>query len=202
VVEECAAVEDVDRALTDFGFPVGPLTLLDEVGIDVGAKVSKVLHHAFGDRIAPPESMARVLDDGRLGRKNGRGFYRYEDGKKKGVDESIYSLLPSGAARRKVDPREIQDRLVFAFLNEAVLCLQEGILRSARDGDIGAIFGLGFPPFLGGPFRYLDHLGARFATSVLERLAGQHGDRFRPASLLQDMARDERSFHPARNPGA
>jgi 3-hydroxyacyl-CoA dehydrogenase/enoyl-CoA hydratase/3-hydroxybutyryl-CoA epimerase len=202
VVEEGAAVEDVDRALTDFGFPVGPLTLLDEVGIDVGAKVSKVLHHAFGDRFAPPESMGRVIDDGRLGRKNGRGFHRYEDGKKKGVDGSIYGLMPGGAARRKMDAREIQDRLGFAFLKGAVLCLQEGILRSARDGDVGAIFGLGFPPFLGGPFRYLDHLGARFATSVLERLAGQHGDRFRPASLLQDMARDERSFHPGRTAGA
>jgi 3-hydroxyacyl-CoA dehydrogenase/enoyl-CoA hydratase/3-hydroxybutyryl-CoA epimerase len=202
VVEEGAPVEEVDRALTDFGFPVGPLTLLDEVGIDVGAKVSKVLHHAFGDRFAPPESMARVVDDGRLGRKNGRGFYRYEDGRKKGVDASVYGLLPSGAARRSVDAREIQERLVFAFLNEAVLCLQEGILRSARDGDVGAIFGLGFPPFLGGPFRYLDHLGARFATSVLERLAAQYGDRFRAASMLQDMARDERSFHPARAPGA
>ncbi len=202
VVEEGAAVEDVDRALVDFGFPVGPLTLLDEVGIDVGAKVSKILHHAFGDRLAPPESMVRVIDDGRLGRKNGRGFYRYEDGKKKGVDATIYGLLPGGAARRPMEARLLQERLVFSFLNEAVLCLQEGILRSARDGDVGAIFGLGFPPFLGGPFRYLDHLGARFATSVLERLAGQHGERFRPASMLQDMARDERSFHPARAGGA
>ena len=202
VVEEGAAVEDVDRALVDFGFPVGPLTLLDEVGIDVGAKVSKILHHAFGERLAPPESMVRVIDDGRLGRKNGRGFYRYEGGKKKDVDDSIYALQPGGAARRTMDAREIQDRLVFAFLNEAVLCLQEGILRSARDGDVGAIFGLGFPPFLGGPFRYLDHLGARFATSVLETLASRHGERFRPASLLQDMARDERSFHPARAAGA
>ena len=202
VVEEGAAVEDVDRALVDFGFPVGPLTLLDEVGIDVGAKVSKILHHAFGERLAPPESMVRVIDDGRLGRKNGRGFYRYEGGQKKGVDASIYALQPGGAARRTMDAREIQDRLVFAFLNEAVLCLQEGILRSARDGDVGAIFGLGFPPFLGGPFRYLDHLGARFATSVLETLASRHGERFRPASLLQDMARDERSFHPAKAAGA
>jgi len=202
VVEEGAAVEDVDRALVDFGFPVGPLTLLDEVGIDVGAKVSMILHHAFGERLAPPESMVRVIDDGRLGRKNGRGFYRYEGGKKKDVDDSIYALQPGGAARRTMDAREIQDRLVFAFLNEAVLCLQEGILRSARDGDVGAIFGLGFPPFLGGPFRYLDHLGARFATSVLETLASRHGERFRPASLLQDMARDERSFHPARAAGA
>ena len=84
---------------------------------------------------------------------------------------------------------------MFAFLDEAVLCLQEGILRSPRDGDVGAIFGLGFPPFLGGPFRYLDHLGARFSVEVLERLRARHGDRFAPAPLLVDLAREGRTFY-------
>jgi 3-hydroxyacyl-CoA dehydrogenase/enoyl-CoA hydratase/3-hydroxybutyryl-CoA epimerase len=191
VVEEGAAVDDADRALLDFGFPVGPLTLLDEVGIDVGAKVSKILHHAFGERLAAPESMVRVIDDGRLGRKNGRGFYRYEDGRKKGVDATLYALLPGGAGRRPMDARLVQERLVFAFLNEAVLCLQEGILRSARDGDVGAVFGLGFPPFLGGPFRYLDRLGARFALETTERLG------LEPAPLLVDQARSGLGFHPS-----
>jgi len=107
----------------------------------------------------------------------------------------VYALLGVGQPRRDVDPHVIQERLLFAFLNEAVLCLQDGILRSPRDGDVGAIFGLGFPPFLGGPFRYLDHLGARFAAEVLERLAAQHGPRFQPAELLVSMARDGRSFH-------
>jgi 3-hydroxyacyl-CoA dehydrogenase/enoyl-CoA hydratase/3-hydroxybutyryl-CoA epimerase len=140
--------------------------------------------------------MARVLEDGRLGRKNRKGFYLYDAaGKKKGVDASVYALLPGGGARRPVEPREIQERLAFAFLDEAVLCLQEGILRSARDGDVGAIFGLGFPPFLGGPFRYLDHLGARFALEVLERLRARHGERFAPAPLLVERAREGRTFH-------
>jgi len=192
LLEEGAAVEDVDRAMTAFGFPVGPITLLDEVGIDVGAKVAKVLHRAFGERMAPAASTAQVLEDGRLGRKNKKGFYTYEG--KKRVDESVYVALGS-ATRRPFEPREIQDRLVFAFVNEAVLCLQEGILRSPRDGDVGAIFGLGFPAFLGGPFRYLDRLGARFAAEVLERLRARHGERFKPARLLLDMARDGKSFH-------
>jgi 3-hydroxyacyl-CoA dehydrogenase/enoyl-CoA hydratase/3-hydroxybutyryl-CoA epimerase len=196
LVEEGAPVEDVDRALTAFGFPVGPIALLDEVGIDVGAKVAKILHTAFGDRLSPPAAMAKVVADGRLGRKNKRGFYTY-DGKKKRVDTSVYRLLPE-PARKPVDPRDVQERLVFAFLNEAVLCLQEGILRSPRDGDVGAIFGLGFPPFLGGPFRYLDHLGPRFAVEVLEKLAGRHGERFRPATMLVNMARDGKSFHAER----
>jgi 3-hydroxyacyl-CoA dehydrogenase/enoyl-CoA hydratase/3-hydroxybutyryl-CoA epimerase len=185
-------VQDVDQALTAFGFPVGPITLLDEVGIDVGAKVAKVLHQRLGPRLEPPASMARVLEDGRLGRKNKRGFYRY-DGRKKEVDIGVYELLSREG--RPFARREIQDRLVFALLNEAVLCLQEGVLRSPRDGDVGAIFGLGFPAFLGGPFRYLDHLGARFAVEVLEGLAAKHGARFAPAPLLADMARGGQSFH-------
>jgi 3-hydroxyacyl-CoA dehydrogenase/enoyl-CoA hydratase/3-hydroxybutyryl-CoA epimerase len=193
LVEEGAAVEDVDRAMTAFGFPVGPVALLDEVGIDVGAKVAKILHHAFGERMAPPSSMARVVEDGRLGRKNKRGFYTYNG--KKHVDSSVYALLPDGPERRSVEARDVQTRLVFAFLNESAFCLQEGILRSARDGDVGAIFGLGFPPFLGGPFRYLDQLGARFAVETLERLAYSYGGRFQPAEILREKARDGRTFH-------
>lgn len=194
LVGEGAAVEDVDRAMTAFGFPVGPIALIDEVGIDVGGKVSKILHHAFGERMAPPESMHRVLDDGRLGRKNGRGFYRY-GGKKKAVDETVYPLVRAEGAARPFEAREIQDRLVFAFLNEAVLCLEGGILRSPRDGDVGAIFGLGFPPFLGGPFRYLDQLGARFAVERLEFLAARHGPRFQPGALLSEHAKSGKPFY-------
>jgi 3-hydroxyacyl-CoA dehydrogenase/enoyl-CoA hydratase/3-hydroxybutyryl-CoA epimerase len=192
LLEEGAAIEDVDRAMTDFGFPVGPLVLLDEVGIDVGAKIAHVLHRAFGERMRPAASMANVLEDGRLGRKNKKGFYTY-DGEKR-VDESVYVAL-GAPPRRRFEAQEIQDRLVFAFLNEAVLCLQQGVLRSPRDGDVGAIFGLGFPAFLGGPFRYMDRLGARFAAEVMERLRARHGERFKPARMLMDMARDGKSFH-------
>jgi 3-hydroxyacyl-CoA dehydrogenase/enoyl-CoA hydratase/3-hydroxybutyryl-CoA epimerase len=197
LVEEGARVEAVDGAMTAFGFPVGPIALLDEVGIDVGAKVAKVMAKAFGERMTAPVSMEEVLADGRQGRKNKRGFYTYDDGKKT-VDESVYALLPGGGARREAEAREIQDRLVFAFLNEAVRCLEEGILRSPRDGDVGAIFGLGFPPFLGGPFRYLDHLGARFALEMLEKLEVMYGARFAPAAMLVDLAREGRRFHAGR----
>jgi 3-hydroxyacyl-CoA dehydrogenase/enoyl-CoA hydratase/3-hydroxybutyryl-CoA epimerase len=194
MLEEGAPVEDLDRALVAFGFPVGPLVLLDEVGIDVGAKVAKVMHGHFGERLVPPPSMERLLADGRLGRKAGKGFYTYDGGKKR-VDGSVYAALAGGAGRRPVAAREAQERLVFAFLNESALCLQEGILRSPRDGDVGAVFGLGFPPFLGGPFRYLDHLGPRFALETMEKLRGRHGERFRPAPFLVDLAREGRTFH-------
>ena len=198
LLEEGAPIDGLDRAMTAFGFPVGPVTLLDEVGIDVGAKVAKVMHHHFGDRMSPPPSMERILADGRRGRKAGKGFYTY-DGKEKRVDESAYALLPPGAGRLALDPRDTQERLAFAFLNESILCLQEGILRSPRDGDVGAIFGLGFPPFLGGPFRHLDHLGARFALETMEKLRARHGERFAPAPLLVDTAREGRTFHAPRD---
>jgi 3-hydroxyacyl-CoA dehydrogenase/enoyl-CoA hydratase/3-hydroxybutyryl-CoA epimerase len=194
LLEEGAGVDVVDRAITAFGFPVGPLQLLDEVGIDVGAKIAKIMQHHFGARMAAPAGLARLLDDGRQGRKNKRGFYTY-DGKGKKVDETVYDLLPVGRERRPHEERDIQDRVVFAFLNEAALCLEDGILRSPTDGDVGAVFGLGFPPFRGGPFRYLDHLGARFAVETLERLRAKHGDRFKPAQVLVDMAREGWSFH-------
>jgi 3-hydroxyacyl-CoA dehydrogenase/enoyl-CoA hydratase/3-hydroxybutyryl-CoA epimerase len=190
VLEEGAAVDALDSAMVRFGFPVGPCALLDEVGIDVAARVAGVMQKAFGERMAPPASMAALVADGRKGRKAGRGFYTYDGGKKR-VDESVYALLPSGASRRPLDAHAAQQRLVFAFLNESIRCLQEGILRSPRDGDVGAVFGLGFPPFLGGPFRHLDRLGARFALETMEAL------RFEPAPLLVDLAREGRTFHAA-----
>jgi 3-hydroxyacyl-CoA dehydrogenase/enoyl-CoA hydratase/3-hydroxybutyryl-CoA epimerase len=196
ILLEGASVEDLDGALTDFGFPVGPITLLDEVGIDVGAKVGKVLYQAFGERMKPPAALDRVVVDGRLGRKSGRGFYTY-GGKKKVVDETVYDLLPGGRTRRPIGRGEIVDRVALQMVNEAIRCLGDGILRSARDGDVGAVFGLGFPPFRGGPFRFADQLGARALLDKLEGLRARFGDRFEPASLLVEHARSGKAFHGA-----
>jgi 3-hydroxyacyl-CoA dehydrogenase/enoyl-CoA hydratase/3-hydroxybutyryl-CoA epimerase len=192
---EGASVEDIDAALTGFGFPVGPMTLLDEVGIDVGAKVAKVLHGAFGARMAVPEAMAKVLEAGRLGRKNGKGFYTYGDPKKKVVDATVYDVLPGGRARKKIDRDEIVERCVLQMVNEAVMTLGEGILRSARDGDIGAVFGLGFPPFRGGPFRWADAEGTGRVLGRMRRLEERLGARFRPAPLLVERGGAGRPFH-------
>ncbi len=196
LLEEGVAVEAIDKAMKDFGFPVGPITLLDEVGIDVGAKVQKILHHAFGARMDPPPSMAKLIADGRLGRKNKKGFYRYVEGSKsKEVDSSVYALMPGGAGQKTLDPKVIQERLFHAFLNESAYCLQEGILRKPVDGDIGAIFGLGFPPWWGGPFRSIDKLGAKKVLETLKRLQGQHGARFDPAPILSEYASSGRKFY-------
>jgi 3-hydroxyacyl-CoA dehydrogenase/enoyl-CoA hydratase/3-hydroxybutyryl-CoA epimerase len=196
VLVEGASIEDVDRALVEWGFPVGPITLLDEVGIDVGAKVGKVMSAAFGDRLHAPEALAKLVADGRLGRKSQRGFYLYPKGKKGGVDPTIYDSLPGGRSRKSVDRGAIAERIALRMMNEAFLCLGEGILRSARDGDVGAVFGLGFPPFRGGPFRHADALGAGKLLARMEELEAQHGPRFAPAPLLVEKGKAGGRFHP------
>jgi len=188
-------VEVLDRALTEWGFPVGPLALLDEVGLDVAASAGDVMHEAFGARLAPAADLSALVRAGRLGRKNGRGFYRYAHGRRGKVDSSVYAELGAAPSRPLPGPA-LAERLVFAMLNEAVLALEEGVIRSPRDGDVGAIFGLGFPPFCGGPFRALEALGLDYAVSILERLAGDYGDHFAPAPLLADLARRGGRFYP------
>jgi 3-hydroxyacyl-CoA dehydrogenase/enoyl-CoA hydratase/3-hydroxybutyryl-CoA epimerase len=173
---------------------------LDEVGIDVGAKVAKVLHEAFGARMAPPPGIERLLGDQRLGRKNQRGFYEYSNHHKgrKPVDESIYGVLgvsPRSADLSAEEKADLAERCLLQMVNEAAHCFGEGILRSARDGDIGAIFGLGFPPYLGGPFRYVDARGAGVVVAKLEQLENKHGERFRPAPALVERAKKRSKFH-------
>jgi len=172
---EGVSIEEVDAALEAFGMPVGPIKLMDEVGIDVGAHIVVTLNDAFGDRIPLIEGVDKVLNDDRQGKKNGRGFYDYSDSSKgKNVDSSIYDVMGvHNAGRTELSRIEITERIVLTMLNEAAYCLGEDVLRSARDGDIGAIFGLGFPPFLGGPFRYMDTLGASEVVKKLDRKSKQ-----------------------------
>ncbi len=193
LLTEGARIEDVDAAMEKWGFPVGPFQLADEVGLDVQAKITKIMIDAFGERLRPPEMITALADSGRKGRKNGKGYYRYEDGVRKGADESVYADAGLGP-RRDVPVEEIQERLSLAFVNEAVRILQDGVLRSARDGDIGAVFGLGFPPFRGGPFHWIDQVGAAEIVSRLRELESAHGDRFAPSELLVATAESGERF--------
>ncbi len=202
LLTEGASVEAIDRAMTAWGWPVGPITLLDEVGIDVAAHVGPIMVAAFGDRMEPPTTMAKLVADGRKGRKNARGFYDYgaaakKRGKAKAVDASVYAVLglPTPSAKAPMADEEIQMRCSLQLVNEAIHCLGEGILHRAKDGDVGAIFGLGFPPFRGGPFRYVDAVGA---DEVLRRMRGyeqRFGKRWAPAPLLVELAEHGRRFH-------
>jgi 3-hydroxyacyl-CoA dehydrogenase / enoyl-CoA hydratase / 3-hydroxybutyryl-CoA epimerase len=194
LLAEGADIAELDKALVEFGFPVGPITLLDEVGIDVAHKVGPIMEAAFGKRLAAPRTLEKIIQDGRLGRKNQKGFYTYT-GKKKEVDASVYALLPGGADRKRFDRAEMAERCALQMVNEAIRCLGEGILRSPRDGDVGAIFGLGFPPFLGGPFRYADSLTPVVLLKRLEHYHDKYGERFTPAPFLVDVVNEGKGFH-------
>jgi 3-hydroxyacyl-CoA dehydrogenase / enoyl-CoA hydratase / 3-hydroxybutyryl-CoA epimerase len=194
LLAEGADIAELDKALVDFGFPVGPITLLDEVGIDVAHKVGPIMEAAFGKRLAAPRTLDTVIQDGRLGRKNKKGFYTY-NGKRKEVDPSVYALLPSGQERKHFERAGMAERCVLQMVNEAVRCLGEGILRSPRDGDVGAIFGLGFPPFRGGPFRYADSLTPAALLQRLEHYHDTFGERFTPAPLLVETVKAGKTFH-------
>jgi 3-hydroxyacyl-CoA dehydrogenase/enoyl-CoA hydratase/3-hydroxybutyryl-CoA epimerase len=207
LLDEGAAVDALDRALVDFGFPVGPITLLDEVGLDVAGKSGRVMADAFGARLARARSLERVIESGRLGRKGKRGFYAYDEAGKKGaVDESVYAVIggrpaaggASAAARAaaQVPADEIVRRTVLAMVNEAARCLEEGVVRSPRDGDVGAVFGIGFPPFRGGPFRHADALGAGVVVRSLEAMNARFPGRFEPAAVLRELSARGGRFHP------
>jgi 3-hydroxyacyl-CoA dehydrogenase/enoyl-CoA hydratase/3-hydroxybutyryl-CoA epimerase len=187
LLEAGVRMEEIDRAMTEWGYPVGPITLYDEVGLDVAEKAGKIMVEAFRDRMKPSTVISKMVADGRLGRKNGRGFFRYEDGKRTGPDEGVYALIGS-PPRREVPRGEIQERLALMMVNEAVRTLEEGVLRSPRDGDVGAVLGIGFPPFRGGPFWYIDQTGAANVLSRLRELEARHGHRFAPAALLVEKA--------------
>ncbi|SIQ21058.1 3-hydroxyacyl-CoA dehydrogenase / enoyl-CoA hydratase / 3-hydroxybutyryl-CoA epimerase [Aeromonas sp. RU39B] len=199
IVLEGEPVESLDGALLDFGFPVGPINLLDEVGIDVGAKISPILERELGgERFQAPAAFDKLLKAERKGRKNGKGFYLYGKAAKRGkklVDASVYEVLGIKPVA-KLGNEEMAERCVLMMLNEAAIALDAGVVASARDGDIGAIFGIGFPPFLGGPFRYMDSMGLDKLVARLEHYQQRFGERFAPSPLLKRMSLEGTRFYP------
>ena len=196
LLEEGVPIDLIDGGMTTWGFPVGPVALVDEIGLDVAQKAAKVMYEAFGERMKPGDAVGRLLGASRFGRKNGRGFYRYHNGHKAGVDDSVYPLLgvrPSDG----VAPWTVERRLVYIMLNEAAAACAEQVVRSARDGDLGAVYGIGFPAFRGGPLRMIDDLGAGRVVDVLKELQDQYGERFAPTDSLVDMARRGARYYPA-----
>jgi 3-hydroxyacyl-CoA dehydrogenase/enoyl-CoA hydratase/3-hydroxybutyryl-CoA epimerase len=198
VISEGGDVPEVDRAMQMFGYPVGPMTLLDEVGIDVGIHVIEEVRPIFAPRgLASPIDLKVFGERGFLGKKSKKGMYRYDLPKKKGkkpVNAEVYKLF-GDKPRKKIDVEEVQHRISLMMVNEAVTCLEEGIISSPRDGDIGAILGLGFPPFRGGPFRYIDSIGASNIIKIMEGFSDKYGKRFTPAKLLYEMVDHSNKFY-------
>ncbi len=196
---EGQAINEIDKALVKFGFPVGPFKLLDEVGIDVGTKIIPILMAQFGERFASPQAFDKLLEDNRKGKKNRSGFYDYsgkasDKNTGKEVDESIYDVLGVSPVDKYTNSTVVE-RCVLLMLNEAAMCLDEGVIRSPRDGDIGAIFGIGFPPFKGGPFRYMDELGLDHLISRLEHYSKTYSEKYTPASILIRMRDESETFY-------
>jgi 3-hydroxyacyl-CoA dehydrogenase/enoyl-CoA hydratase/3-hydroxybutyryl-CoA epimerase len=183
---------EVDRVLLDFGFPMGPAAFLDLVGWDVVAASAGYLYRKFAERWGePPDHFGRLVEAGYLGKKSGRGLYRYDLPRKpRPVDKTALKLIRR--RRRFLSPMEIQQRLVLTMINQAAWGVQEGVVASAQEADWGAVLGLGFPAFLGGPFRFLDGYGVDRAVGQLYDLAERRGRRFAPAPMLEDKARSRR----------
>ncbi|TNC52038.1 3-hydroxyacyl-CoA dehydrogenase [Rubellimicrobium rubrum] len=180
----------IENAAKLAGMPLGPLQLIDETSIDLGVKIAKATKAALGDAYKD-DAVDRVLfpmaDEGRLGRKAKAGFYTYDDkGERTGLWPDLTNRFPP--ADPQPDLQEVQERLLFAQVLEAVRALEDGVLTDIREGDVGAILGWGFAPWSGGPFSWLDMLGAPYAVARCEELAAQHGDRFAPPALLREMA--------------
>lgn len=195
---EGVGIDAVDRAMKEFGMPVGPFGLMDEIGLDTLRHAAAVLESAFGKRAGSSGSVLGALaEQGRLGVKSGRGFYRYRDRRRIGTDSHARRIVGS-PPRRELPLETVQERLVLSMVNEAAVCLEDGVVREPRDADVAMVFGTGFPSFRGGPFRYIDAEGVPAVVDRLSRLADAHGERFRPAALLREMSRESRTFYRER----
>jgi 3-hydroxyacyl-CoA dehydrogenase/enoyl-CoA hydratase/3-hydroxybutyryl-CoA epimerase len=197
LLEDGFRVEDVDASMRRFGMPMGPFEVVDEVGLDVAKKVAEVLSKAFPERMAPAPALDKLVAAGRLGRKNGLGFYRHR-GRKRRVDAVIPGLLGLRAPRRAPSLEALAERMVLCMINEAARCLEERVVADADMLDLAMVFGTGFPPYRGGVLRWADTLGLAHVEARLTALRAEKGERFAPAALLGRLAAEGGSFTGAK----
>jgi 3-hydroxyacyl-CoA dehydrogenase / enoyl-CoA hydratase / 3-hydroxybutyryl-CoA epimerase len=198
ILEDGMSVELVDKYFKkNFGMPMGPFTLMDEIGIDVCLKVSKIFHESLGERVKVPAMMKKLGETDRLGKKSKKGFYLYDEkGKQTGFDATVYTDLGLSTPTDKLSEAEVVNRGIFAMVNEAALALiEEHVVETPAEVDLAMITGTGFPPFRGGLLKYADSLGSRKIADQLELFATQYGERFKPCTPLRNMAKTDRKFY-------
>jgi 3-hydroxyacyl-CoA dehydrogenase len=203
LLEEGALLQQVDKVIYDFGFPMGPFAMGDLAGLDVGWRIRQ--HRAKtrpkDQRYSPIAD--RICELGRFGQKTGAGWYRYEDGSRTPLpDPEIDSLIIQvsqelGFEQRDISDREILERCLYPLINEGAKLLEEGIALRAADIDVVWIYGYGFPVYRGGPMFYADSVGTRTIHEAMSRLYDRHGEMLKPAALLEDLARQNKGFHDA-----
>jgi len=192
--EAGAKVADIDEAMLDFGMPMGPLRLIDEVGVDIAFHVANTLSGKFSDRLRVPPGLEQMVKSGWLGQKSGSGFYLYGKGRKSEYNREMERLRRSQSAAGL--PRsELQLRLALLMVNESARCLEEQVVADAATVDFAIVMGTGFAPFRGGPLRYADSLGLGKVVAELDRLAKQAGPHFKPSTLLKTMAAEGKRFY-------
>jgi 3-hydroxyacyl-CoA dehydrogenase/enoyl-CoA hydratase/3-hydroxybutyryl-CoA epimerase len=189
-----ASVVQIDQAMLDFGMPMGPLRLLDEVGIDVASHVATHVSEAFSDRMHVPEALGLLLNANHLGRKTGSGFYIHNKDGTPEVNSEIGHMVTTKQAEQ-MERQDIQERMALALVNEAARCLEEEIASEPQDVDFAMIMGTGFAPFRGGPLRYADSLEIPHLVVRLEHLAKEVHPQFTACDLLQDMAKAGKTFY-------
>ncbi len=187
LIEEGFAVADVDAAMRDFGMPMGPLAVLDEVGLDVAARVAAVLAAAFPGRMSPAPQLDALVKAGRLGRKSGAGFYRHRGGRRT-PDPEAPRLIGVSRRPRTQGVDSLAERMTLAMVNEAARVLAEGVVADAGLLDLAMVTGIGFPPFRGGPLRHADAVGLAKVEARLMALRAAKGERFEPAPLVTELA--------------
>jgi 3-hydroxyacyl-CoA dehydrogenase/enoyl-CoA hydratase/3-hydroxybutyryl-CoA epimerase len=195
--EHGASLENLDEAMLDFGMPMGPMRLLDEVGVDVARHVAQTLAASFSDRMLVPAVLDKMVEAGLLGRKCGRGFYLYGKSGKPGPNPAV-AILQGGIRQQTaaaITRVELQERMVFLMVNEAAHCLEEQIVGAPEDVDFAMVMGTGFAPFRGGPLRYADSLGVEKIVGAMEILADGGATQFKPCGLLRRMAATGAKFY-------
>lgn len=189
--EEGENIENIDDLLKEFGMPMGAFTLADEVGIDIGEKVSNILYEAYGERMKPSSVLVQMREREWLGKKTGIGFYVHK-GKDKAHNDLLLELH---APNPRLNDRTILDRALLIMVNEAAKCLEEGVVDNAQYLDMAMVMGTGFPAFRGGLLRYADSEGLENIVTRLRKLEEHYGERFTPAELLLEMAKSGERFY-------
>lgn len=194
LLSEVGTIEKIDSSMIELGFREGPLMLIDRIGIDEVLQASKMMYEVFGERFKAASIFDILFEDGNIVDDTKRVFYLI-DKKSKVANKTIYKSLPIKKVGAYFPKSDIQERLSLAMINEATLCLQEGIIRSPRDGDIAAVLGIGFPPHLAGPFRFIDNAGAETILNKLGDLASKYKSFFEPSETLIDLAKQNKKFY-------